>query len=101
MGLSPPYLSGEGKKITAKLNHKQNVNHVILMEDIEQGERVREFVIEGKTAKGWKPIFEGSCIGHKFIHQFEDMEVFAIRLSISASSGEPQIKSMQVFDVKN
>ena len=69
------------------------------MEDIARGERVRKFVLEGKTKKGWKTIFEGSCIGHKFIHQFEAMEVSAVRLKISESKGEPQIHRFEVFRI--
>ena len=71
------------------------------MEDISKGERVRKFVLEGKTKKGWQTIFEGTCIGHKFIHQFDDMEISSVRLNISESKGEPQILDFSVFDVVN
>lgn len=71
------------------------------MEDISKGERVRKFVLEGKTKDGWKTIFEGSCIGHKFIHRFDGMEVSAVRLNIMKSKGEPQIQDLSVFNVEN
>jgi len=93
-------VSGSGNTINLELPEKQNVNHVVLMEDISKGERVRKFVLEGKTDEGWQPIFEGSCIGHKFIHQFDDMEVSEVRLNVLESEGEPQIKDFQVFNVK-
>lgn len=70
------------------------------MENIAKGERVRKFVLEGKTNKGWEPIFEGSCIGHKFIHCFDKMEVSAIRLIISESKGKPQILDFPVYNLK-
>ncbi|MGQ7867762.1 alpha-L-fucosidase [Sunxiuqinia sp. sy24] len=91
--------SGSGEKIMLKLPGKQKINEVVLMEDITKGERVRKFVLEGRTNKGWQTIFEGSCIGHKFIHRFDTMEVSSVRLSILESKGEPQIQNIQVFKV--
>ncbi len=91
--------SGNGEKITLKLPGKQKINEVVLMEDITKGERVRKFILEGKTSKGWQTIFEGSCIGHKFIHRFDNMEVSSVRLTVLESKGEPQILNVQVFSV--
>ena len=68
------------------------------MEDISKGERVRKFVLEGKTKKGWQPIFEGSCIGHKFIHRFDEMEVSAFRVKVTESKGEPDILNFSAFN---
>ena len=93
--------SGTGKKINLKLPEKQKVNQVVLMEDISKGERVRMFVLEGKTSKGWQTIFKGSCIGHKFIHRFDEIEVSAVRLQIPESKSEPQILELSVFNVEN
>ena len=92
-------ISGTGEVLNLKLPTKQKVNQLILMEDITKGERVKKFVLEGKTKKGWQTIFGGSCIGHKFIHQFEAMEVSAVRLKISESKGEPQIHRFEVFRI--
>lgn len=92
--------SGTGKKIDLKLSKKQKVNQVVLMEDITKGERVRKFVLEGKTKNGWQTIFEGSCIGHKFIHQFKDMEVSSVRIKITESKGSPHIKSFKVYNIE-
>ena len=92
--------SGAGEKINLKLAKKQKINLVVLREDIAKGERIRKFVLEGKTEKGWQKIFEGSCIGHKFIHQFDEMEVEAVRLIILESKGEPQLSEVSVYYVE-
>lgn len=89
--------SGTGNSLILKLTKKAKINHIILQEDIAQGERVRAFVLEGKTSTGWKPIFEGSVIGHKFIHAFEEMNLSEVRLTIKESKGEPILKSFKVF----
>ncbi len=90
-------LPGTGKKISLKLPEKQKVNQVVLMEDVSKGECVRKFKIEGKTQQGWFTIFERSCIGHKFIYRFDEMEVSAVRLKIVELKGEPNIKDFSIY----
>jgi alpha-L-fucosidase len=91
--------SGTGNQIKINLKDNQKINHIILQENIAMGERVRKFVLEGKTTDGWQPIFEGSCIGHKFIHQFDNLEVSEVRLTVLESVGEPQILDFSVYNV--
>lgn len=90
-------VSGKGKVFKIQLQKSQNVNQVVLMEEISKGERVRKFILEGKTKNGWKTIFDGTCIGHKFIHRFDEMEVSEVRLIITESKGEPIIKHMEIY----
>ena len=71
------------------------------MENIEHGERVREFSIQGKTAGGWKDLCGGSCIGHKYIARFERVEVSSLRLVINKSLGEPQIREFSAYSLEN
>ena len=91
--------SGKGKKIELRLSKKQEVNQLVLMEDIAQGERVREFVVEGKTDDGWEVLCKGSCIGHKFIATFEDAEVSSLRVTATKFVDTPQIKSFEMYKV--
>jgi alpha-L-fucosidase len=94
-------VSGKGNEIKLKLAKKQMVNQIVIAEDIEKGERVREFIIKAKTAGGCEEIYKGSCIGHKFIHRFAAVNVSEIRLQISESKGEPQIKELTLYDIEN
>jgi alpha-L-fucosidase len=93
--------SGTGMEIKLRIPRSQLINQVVIQEDIAQGERVREFLIEGKTKDGWKVIFDGSCIGHKFIHRFDEVKVKALRLKITESEGSPQIKALTVYNIDN
>ena len=70
-----------------------------MKEDISKGERIRKFILEGKTKKGWQTIFEGSSIGHKFIHRFDEMEISAVRLNIPESIGIPEVLDFSVYHV--
>jgi alpha-L-fucosidase len=92
-------VSGTGNKVQLKLPKTQKVNQVVLMEDISKGELLRKFVLEGKTKKGWQIIFEGSSVGHKFIHQFKTIEVSAVRLRVTESKGEPNILEFSIYNI--
>ena len=92
---------GTGKKITLKLSSRQIINQLVLMEDIGHGEKVREFKVQGKTATGWKDLCKGSCIGHKYITRFEGVEVSTLRLLITGSLGEPQIREFSAYYVED
>ena len=93
--------SGSGAKIGLKIPNKQKVNQIVIMEDITKGERVRKFTLEGKTNSGWQTIFNGSCIGHKFIHRFEDMDISAVRLKVLEAKGDAQILELSAYYVTN
>jgi alpha-L-fucosidase len=90
--------SANTEMVIMELPDLQKVNQIVLMEDISKGERVREFIVEGKTKDGWQHIFKGSCVGHKFIHRFEEMEVSALRLNVTESKGVPHILDFSVFN---
>jgi alpha-L-fucosidase len=92
--------SGKGDLINLELPEMQTVNQLVIMEDIAYGERVREFILEGKTSDGWQEIFKGSCIGHKYIHRFDALAVTELRLKISESIGEPQIKDFTGYNIQ-
>lgn len=92
--------SGSGKNLRLKFSKPQAINQIVLQEDIAQGERVRKFVLEGKSKAGWQNIFEGSCIGHKFIHLFDTMEVSELRLKILESRGEAHILNFSSYKIQ-
>jgi alpha-L-fucosidase len=89
--------AGKGNSLALNLKTYKKIDHLILMEYITQGERIREFKIEGKTKNGWQLISKGSNVGHKFISRFKELEVSALRLSISKSLAEPIIKDFSAY----
>ncbi|WP_420603669.1 alpha-L-fucosidase [Flagellimonas sp.] len=89
--------SGSGKKLNLKIGKKQKIDHIVLMEDITHGERVRAFKVEGKTNKGWKTLTKGSCIGHKYIAKLDVTEVSSLRLIIDKSIATPMIKEFSIY----
>lgn len=75
------------------------IDHVIVREGIRQGERVREFVVEGLTGGGRKRHCKTRSIGHKRIDRFVSVEVSEVRLRITKSIAPPIIRRLAVFNV--
>lgn len=90
---------GKGSEVILELKQAKKINHVVLMEDISKGERVREFELLGKKDGAWISLGEGSCIGHKYIHKFDDVELSAVKLVIKKSVENSIIRDMSVYHI--
>lgn len=73
------------------------IDRVILMEDLSGGERVREYVLEGRLAGAWRELCRGTAIGHKKIDRFAPAAVEAVRLRITKFAARPLIRRFAVF----
>lgn len=89
--------NGKGNKVKIELPQAQKINCVILREEIKQGERVREYTLEGRVDKKWIKLGEGECIGNKRIQQFEEVTCSAVQIHIKRSAVQPVIKDFSVF----
>jgi alpha-L-fucosidase len=90
--------SGKGDVVELSLGGPTTIDHVITMEDIRHGERVREYVVESLDGETWKPICQGTAIGHKKIDRFVPVTVSHVRLRVLSAVGEPLIRSLAVYD---
>jgi len=89
---------GEGQLIELKLPAPQKIDHLVVMEEIARGERVRAYELEGLVAgNDWRKLAEGACIGHKRIHQIDPTEVAAVRLKVTRSVASPLIRNLAVY----
>lgn len=92
--------SGEGTELLLKLEYIQPVNHVIIMEDIAHGERVREYVLEAYSQGEWKELVRGSAIGHKKIDRFDTVQTDQLRVRILSSVEQPLIRNLAAYHVE-
>lgn len=74
------------------------IDHVILMEDINQGQRVLEYVVEGQVGETWKELSRGTSIGHMRIDRFFTAMCSKVRLRCTKTLGEPVIRRLAVFN---
>ena len=96
--------SGTGSEVELRFEERRLFDHVVLMEDIAKGERVREYVVEAEVDGlfgewQWFELCRGSCIGHKRIHLLEPFESRAVRVRIRESVGEARIRSFALYHV--
>jgi alpha-L-fucosidase len=92
--------TGQGDRVDLDLGKPTVIDHVVTMEDIAQGERVREYVIKGKVAGEWKELCRGTAIGHKRIDRFAPVEVTKVRLIVGKSEGGPVIRKLATYHVR-
>ena len=90
--------AGKGTEVVLQLKRPSVVDHVVIMEDIVRGERVRAYEVEGRTGAGeWKKLCGGISVGHKRIQAFDPVEVAEIRLKCAGSTAEPLIRKLAVY----
>jgi alpha-L-fucosidase len=85
--------SGPGDALELDLGRPRAVNHVIVMEDYRQGERIREFVVEGWDGNTWRAITGGEHVGRKHIGFFDEVVMGKLRLRITKAAAPPIIRS--------
>ena len=92
--------TGRGAVVELALDGPTTINHVITMEDIREGERVREYVIEAWRDGVWKEAARGISIGHERIDYFPSVEVAKVRIRVTQYVAKPLIRRLAVFHVE-
>lgn len=93
---------GRGNFVELNLPKPSKLDRILAMEDIALGERVREYVIEGRSPGGqWEKLCGGQSIGHKRIQRFAQKELGALRLRVTKSIAEPRLRRLAVFTAVN
>lgn len=93
-------VSGHGKKLTVEFGVERRVDHVVLQEDIAQGERVRSYELEARIDDKWRVIGAGSAIGQKHIQPIGAVVADALRLHVRHADGKPQIRRFAVYNTE-
>lgn len=92
--------SGTGTELTVKINCNEKIKYIVIMEDIEQGERILEYRITGWDGAVWKDICDGISVGHKRIHFFKyekPERISVVKLSCAKSKAEPIIRKLAIY----
>lgn len=90
--------AGEGSELAIFFSEPEQVDHIVLMENIAYGERVREYVLEAVREDGeWVELVRGSAIGHKKIDRIDSIQTTKLRLRIVKADDTPHIRSFTVY----
>ena len=92
--------SGAGNTVTLNLDEPATIDHVIIMEELVNGQKIAQYVIEAKVRGGWRAIAEGQTVGHKKIDRIDPITTDAVRFRSVKSVAEPvEIRSLSVYGV--
>ncbi|NMA94717.1 MAG: alpha-L-fucosidase [Clostridiales bacterium] len=94
---SNPIAKTRERKLVFK--EKTLVDHIILMEDIAHGERIKEYELIANTKNGPVTLVEGSAIGHKKIDHFEAVKADSLELIVKKADAVPIIRNFEAFYV--
>lgn len=93
------YVANE--KYTYELEKPTPINHVVIEEDLNDGEHIEKFEILLYTTHQEKPIkvFEGDTAGHKRICVFPTFITQKAKIAITGKNGEEKIKTVNFYYV--
>lgn len=94
-----PATAGRGAEVEFALHGPLAVDHIDLMENIAHGERVRRWVVEGRTPDGaWRELCAGSSVGHRRIERLAcALTMDSVRWRCLESVGEPVLRRLAAF----
>jgi alpha-L-fucosidase len=72
-------------------------DHVLIMEWLNEGQKIEKYAIEILKDGKWVSVASGQAIGHKKIDEFAAVTAQRVRLNIISSVGEPRIREFQIF----
>jgi alpha-L-fucosidase len=97
-GRSVAETAGQGTVVELSIPAGCRVDHVMTMEDIAAGERIRSYAVEGLIDGAWKILATGTAVGHKKIDAFPSVRAERLRLRVVASADTPLIRRLAAFD---
>jgi alpha-L-fucosidase len=92
---------GTGDLVTLQLSEPRQIDHIVTMEDLTDGQKIAEYEIQARLDGEWKTVAQGSTIGHKKIDRIEPITTDAVRFRCVKSIGTPvKLRSFAVFDAR-
>jgi alpha-L-fucosidase len=81
------------------INFKKGVtfDRIMLQENIAEGQRVSEGVLEYNDGSAWNEISSFTTIGHKRLFRFKPVTAHRVRLTIKNSKGPVQLAEFGIF----
>ena len=73
------------------------VNTFLIQEDIAQGQRVEDFLVEVYSNGAWQYAAEGTTVGYKRLLRFSDCQPEKIRVTIRGARGTANISNVGLY----
>jgi alpha-L-fucosidase len=88
----------ENATIEIELKTDSEFDRLVIMEHIEDGQRIEKFTLEYQKYEKWVQFYEGTIVGYKRICCFEKINAKNIRLNITNSRWCPTVTYLGVFN---
>lgn len=77
------------------------IDHIIIQEDLTQGDGITKWRIcgEDESTKQWILLAEGTSLGHKRICSFDPINTKEIKLEVLSKNGEQKLKTIKLYYV--
>ena len=92
-----PFKSNENNIIDISLDTEKLVDVFEISENINLGQRIKEFIFEIKVNEKWVTIEKGTTIGKKRLIKFEPLTVKDLRFTIYDSKDIPLISEIGLY----
>lgn len=73
-------------------------DHLVVQEDLTQGEHVRRFAVQMLVERYWITLWEGRNIGHKAICRFPMVPVRKVRLQVLEADGPVTMRAIELHN---
>jgi alpha-L-fucosidase len=73
------------------------LDHVVLREDLRQGQRVARFRVEGLVEGGWRELARATTIGNRRVLRFPAARVRRVKVAVEESRAEPRITALELY----
>ncbi len=88
-----------GSTVELNLGRPRRVNCTDLWEDYTLGHRIRAYVVEGRAEGQWIRLGGGTAVGRRKMDLFDAVTVDRVRVTVTASVGDPVIRRFRVHEV--
>ena len=90
--------SGSGLEFVLEIPENKAVSRIVIMENQEEGQKIRDWKLEGLSGTNWNEISKGTCIGHKRIINFEcPLELNEVKIVFESPVGKPEIRKFAAY----
>ena len=89
--------AGVGESKVYDVKEGAMVNTFLIQEDIAQGQRVEDFLVEVYSNGGWQYAAEGTTIGYKRLLRFSDCQPEKIRVTIRGTRADANILNVGLY----
>lgn len=83
--------------LTIDLGSETEINRILIQEYIKLGQRIQRFRVSAYAGGEWKPVVEGTTIGHKIIRKFPVIKTSRIKVEINQAKAAPAVSEIQLF----